>query len=103
MSTRKMYIGLDVHCKETVYAAQFESGNVIGEGSVPTSEEGFAKMLDSVEAPPRTEIALETGALVPWVCSILTRSKMTPVVIEAREVRQKARRLNQKVGSAGRL
>jgi hypothetical protein len=58
----KMYIGLDVHCKETVYAAQGECGNVIGQGRVPTSEERFSQMLDSVQAPPRTEIALETGA-----------------------------------------
>jgi transposase len=92
----KLYIGLDVDCKETVYVSQDEYGNVVGQGSVTTSPEGFAKMLDSLGAAPRTEIALETGALVPWVCSLLTGLKMTPVVIEAREVRQKARRLNQK-------
>jgi len=76
--------------------AQDESGNVVGQGSVPTSEQGSTKMLDRVEAPPRTEIALETRALVPWVRSILTGLKMTPMLVQRREVRQKARRLSRK-------
>ena len=57
----KLYIGLDVHCKETVYVAQGPSGEVVGQGRVATTVEGFRQMLDSLHAPEGTKIGLETG------------------------------------------
>lgn len=92
----KMYIGLDVHCKETVYVAQDEAGKVVGGGRVPTSLDGFCEMLESVNAPKGTKIGLETGIQAWWVSRLLSGLDMKPSVIEAGEVRRKARRINQK-------
>ncbi len=92
----KMYMGLDVHCKQTVYVAQDEEGKVVGEGRVPTTLDGVCEMLDSVNAPEGTEIGLETGTQATWVSRLLSGLGMHPLVIDAREVRQKARRIGQK-------
>lgn len=92
----RVYIGLDVHCKQTVYVAEDEAGKVVGEGRVATSLDGFCEMLDSVDAPKGTQIGLETGGQAWWVSRLLSGLEMEPVVIEAGEVRRKARRINQK-------
>jgi len=92
----KLYIGLDVHCKETVYAAQDHTGEVVGQGKVATTAEGFFQLVDSLDAPKGTKIGLETGTQAMWVSRLLSGLAMEPVVIDAREVRQKARRIGQK-------
>jgi len=92
----RVYMGLDVHCKSTVYVAQDEEGNVIGEGEVTTSVEGFEKMVKEAGVPAGTRIGLETGTQSTWVARVLWGLEMEPVVIHAAEVRKKARRTRQK-------
>lgn len=92
----RMYIGLDVHCKETVYVVQDGAGAVVGGGRAPTTEEGLAEMLRQVGAPAGTKVGLETGTQATWVARCLEALGMEPVVIDAREVRAKARRVGQK-------
>jgi transposase len=92
----KMYIGLDVHCKETVYVAQDEAGQVTAQGKVLSTAEGFGELVETVDAPEGTKIGLETGTQAMWVARLLSGLGMKPVVIDAREVRQKARRIGQK-------
>ncbi|MFH0963673.1 MAG: IS110 family transposase [Planctomycetota bacterium] len=90
----EVYLGMDVHCKKSVYVAQDDSGKVIQQGVVPTTLEGFAKMLAAVPALPRT--GLETGTQAMWVAAALSSLGARPVIIDAREVRIKARRAKQK-------
>jgi transposase len=92
----KLYIGFDVHSKETVYVAQDEGGQVIAQGKVPSTAEGFCKLVETVDAPEGTQIGLETGTQAIWVARLLSGLEMEPAVIEARELRQKARRIGQK-------
>jgi transposase len=92
----EMYIGMDVHCKSTVFVAQDKDGKVTAQGRVPTTLEGFIRMLDETGAPPGTQIGMETGNQAWWVSRVLSSLGMSPVVIDAREVRAKARRINQK-------
>ena len=92
----KMYIGLDVHCKRTVYVAQGEDGKALGQGSIPTTPEGFTGMVRTLDVPAGTKVGLESGAQATWVSRFLLSLGLEPVVIEAREVRAKARRVNQK-------
>jgi len=91
-----LYIGLDVHGKQTLYVAQDEAGKVTAQGKVATSAEGFCELVKGLEAPKGTKIGLETGVQAMWVSRLLSGLGTQPVVIDAREVRQKARRLNQK-------
>lgn len=92
----KMYIGLDVHCKNTVYVCKDQDGRVIGKGRILTSREGFLFMLKQLGANNGTMIGLETGTQAIWVSRMLVELGMNPVVIDAREVRAKAVRKNQK-------
>ena len=92
----QMYIGLDVHSKQTVYVAQDETGKVRGEGAVATSWDGLCELLARLAAPAGTPMALETGTQAMWVARLLSGLEMTPVVLDAREVRAKARRIGQK-------
>lgn len=91
-----MYIGLDVHSKLTVYCAQNQEGAVMGRGSVPTSEPGLARMLGDLQAPQATAVALESGTQATWVSRLLAKAGMAPLVVDAREVRAKARNKRQK-------
>ena len=92
----KMYIGLDVHSKKTVYVAQDETGKVISEGTIPTSVDGFQKMIENLHPPKGTQIGLETGTQCMIVSRILSSMYMNPIIVNAKEVRDKARRLGQK-------
>jgi transposase len=94
-----MYIGLDVHSKKTVFVAQDETGKVLRTGSMPTTLEGLRETLKSLESPLGTVIGLETGTQSAWVSRMLSSLGMTPLVINAHEVRAKARRGRQKTDS----
>lgn len=91
-----MYIGLDVHSKQTVVCVENEAGDVLLESSVDTTEEGLLQMLKSVKAPKATRVGLETGTQSWWVSELLLKAAMVPVVIDAAEVRAKTRRRGQK-------
>lgn len=91
-----MYIGLDVHSKQTTFVAMDDQGEVQGQGVIGTTPEDFQSMLDQLRASDGTEIGLETGMQSMWVARVLSTMGMKPVVIDAFEVRTKARRRNQK-------
>jgi len=93
----EMVIGLDVHSKQSVYAAQEEeTGKLCGRGDVPTSWEGLGEMIDKLGAPVGTRVALETGTQAMWLARMLSTMGMVPVVLNAQEVRKKALRPRQK-------
>jgi transposase len=95
----KAYIGLDVHRKQTTYVLQDEAGEVIRQGQVPTTPEGLGTLLGPDGLPPLTPVGLETGRQTFWVVGVLGELGLSPVVIDAREVRAKARRVGQKSDS----
>jgi transposase len=90
------YVGLDVHSKDCVFAIQDETGRILGQGSVPTTPEGLLRLRNQYDLAAGTRIGLETGTVAFLVARMLTRMEMDPVVIDAHEVRLKARRPGQK-------
>jgi transposase len=90
------YVGLDVHSKNCVFAIQDENGQMLGEGSVPTTPEGLLDLRNRYDLPTGTRIGLETGTVAFHVSRMLARMGMDPMVIDAHEVRLKARRPGQK-------
>jgi transposase len=92
----KMYLGMDVHCKQTTYVAQNEKGKNLGQGQIETTQEDVAKLLKRMQVPQGTKIGLESGTQAIWMSRVLTRLGMEPIVISAQEVRAKARKKNQK-------
>lgn len=92
----QFYLGLDVHSKMTVFCAQTENGRIHAEGQFPTSPAGLEQLLAAVAPPPTTAVALETGTQAAWMTELLARHGMAPRIIDAHEVRAKARRPHQK-------
>jgi transposase len=92
----KVYVGLDVHRKKTVYVIQTLDGRVVAEGATPTQREGIREMIRQHEVSPGTPVGLECGAQAALVCDALEEAEMVPVVVDATEVRKKARRRGQK-------
>lgn len=83
------YVGLDVHCgnaahcKQTVYVLQNDEGQVLKEGSIPTTVEGLGQLVKEHKLPKETPIGLETGAQANWVAQQLGARSMQPFVIRA--------------------
>jgi transposase len=92
----ELYIGLDVHSKQTSYVIQSQDGATVGEGSISTTREGFEKLRDQFRIPPGTLAGLESGTVAFYAARLLARLGLKPLVIDAREVRAKARRPTQK-------
>ena len=92
----KYYVGLDVHSKDCVYAVQDEQGTLIGEGSVSTTPEGLFLLRNRFDLPAGTVVGLETGTVAFYVARLLHRIGLSPLVVDAGEVRAKAHRPNQK-------
>ena len=90
------YVGLDAHSKNSVFVIQDEEGCRVGQGCVPTHLAGFQKMRDSHSLQPGTGVALESGPVAFLVADYLVDLGLRPVVVDAREVRVKASRPNQK-------
>jgi transposase len=91
-----MYVGLDVHSKKTSYVVQDREGKVVGEGAVVTNIEGMENLVRKRGLPAGTAVGLECGAQAAVVCDALADLGMIPRVINAAEVRRKARRIGQK-------
>lgn len=89
------YAGLDVHSKMTAFVIQDEGGETLAEGELPTTPEGLSKLGDHGLAPG-SPVALETGTVSFFVARQLSKLGYKPVVVDAREVRDKAHRKKQK-------
>jgi transposase len=79
-----------------VFVIQDQEGRVIGEGSVPTTREGFRKFRDDQGLAPGTVVGLETGTTAFFAATCLADLDLRPQVIDAGEVRLKASRPLQK-------
>jgi transposase len=99
----RLYIGLDVHSKQTSFVIQDEQGAIVGDSSIPTTVEGFQKLKVDYGCEADTPVGLETGTVSFFVARVLARLGLKPIVIDAREVRAKARRPNQKCDSRDAL
>jgi transposase len=92
----EVYVGMDVHSSGRVYVAQDQEGKILSEGRVSTSREGFQEMLKRIGAPAGSQVAQESGSQSFWVSGLMSELGMESYVIDAHEVRQKARRPRQK-------
>jgi transposase len=90
------YVGLDVHSKASVFVIQDGHGQVMAQGALATTPEGFRRWYDAQHLPAGTPVALETGTVAFFVARELTALGCAPSVIDAREVRLKAHRPTQK-------
>jgi transposase len=92
---KKLYIGMDVHHKKTMYVVMDPTGEVEDRGCIDTTVEGFEGLFGK-KIPAGTEVAFESGEKMYWLSKVLLELEMVPVAVNAREVRARARRPNQK-------
>jgi transposase len=90
------YVGLDVHSKASGFLIQDGGGQVLAQGELPTTPEGFRRWYEAQHLPAGTPVALETGTVAFCVARELTGLGCVPIVVDAREVRLKAHRPTQK-------
>lgn len=89
-------VGLDVHAKQSTFVIERTDGTVVARGAIPTSREGLRSLIAAQHLPPKTRVGLETGTQSFFVARELMRLEMSPLVIDAHEVRLKAQRPTQK-------
>jgi transposase len=90
------YVGLDVHSKASVFVIQDAHGQVMAQGEMPTTPEGFRRWHEAQRLPIAPPVALESGTVAFFVARELTALDLVPSVVDAREVRLKAHRPTQK-------
>lgn len=87
--------GLDVHGKQCTFVVQDEAGLVLAQGEFPTTISGVADFVAEHELAG-CSVAMESGAVSGFVARQLIANECTPVIVDAAEVRAKARSKRQK-------
>jgi hypothetical protein len=59
-----MTVRIDLEDRISRYCILNEEGEILSEGSVPTTKSGMSQVFGAM---PRCRIAMETGAHSPWV------------------------------------
>jgi transposase len=90
------YVGLDVHSKESVFVMMDKKGKLRAQGALATTPEGFQRWQEHHQVPRGTAVALESGTVAFFAARQLRALGLTPVVVDAHEVRLKALRPRQK-------
>ena len=80
----KLTIGIDLGDQNSAYCVLDAEGDVLSEGTIRTSESGFAQQFKSMSI---CRIALETGTHSPWVSRLLQKYGHDVIVANARQVR----------------
>ena len=90
------YVGLDVHSRQSAFVIEDHEGRVIAQGEIPTTPAGFERLRETYHLPAGTPVALETGTVAFFAARQLSTQGLSPVVVDAHEVRLKAYRPLQK-------
>ena len=81
---RRLTVGIDLGDRSSRYCILDEQGEVLAEGSVATTQKGFAQVFGS---KLRSRIALEVGTHSPWVSRLLSRLGHEVLVANPRQVK----------------
>lgn len=83
-ASRPITIGMDLGDKMSRYCALDQHGELLGEGSVATTQKALAEKFGRLS---RCRIAIEVGTHSPWVSRLLTALGHEAIVANARQVR----------------
>jgi transposase len=83
-TTTELTVGVDLGDKDSAYCVLDAQGDVLSEGTVRTTESGFAQQFQKMSAG---RIALETGTHSPWVSRLLKKYGHDVIVANARQLR----------------
>jgi len=88
----KLTIGIDLGDRSSRYCILDEQGEVLKEGSLATTQNGFNQILGAL---PHSRVALEAGTHSPWVSRHLKKLGHTVIVANPRRVRLIAQSRNK--------
>jgi transposase len=91
-----MFAGLDVHSKQCTFVIQNGEGEVVASGQFETTPEGISQFVKKHELDGKTKVGMESGSVAPFVARRLIELGLDVKIIDAQEVRKKARRKKQK-------
>jgi len=94
----KRVAGLDVHGKSCTFVVQNGKGETLSRGEFATTAEGVAEFTRTQKLRG-FDVGMESGAVTPFVARQLAAAGARPVIIDAAEVRKKARSKAQKSDS----
>ena len=83
-TTARATVGIDLGDQKSHYCILDAEGEVLSEGTIRTSENGFAQQFQRMA---RSRIVLETGTHSPWVSRLLERYGHEVIVANTRHVR----------------
>lgn len=84
VKTTTITVGIDLGDQHSAYCVLNAEGDVLSEGTVRTSESGFAQQFRSLSA---CRVAIETGTHSPWVSRLLKSYGHDVIVANARQLR----------------
>jgi len=82
-SAGPMTIGMDLGDKTSRYCVLGNTGEVVSEGSVPTTKKGMAEQF---QKRARCRVAIEVGTHSPWISGLLSHLGFEVIVANARQV-----------------
>lgn len=94
----KKVAGLDVHGKSCTFVVQNGKGDMLSRGEFATTAEGVSEF-SRTQKLRGCDVGMESGAVTPFVARQLAAAGARPIVIDAAEVRKKARSKAQKSDS----
>ena len=80
-TTARTTVGIDLGDQKSHYCILDGEGEVLSEGTVRTTENGFAQQFQRMS---RSRIVLETGTHSPWVSRLLERYGHEVIVANTR-------------------
>ena len=69
-----IYIGLDVHVKQSYFCVMDKMGQCLGHKSMASTEENFRDLVERYKAVGKVKVALESTSISWWIANVLTRA-----------------------------
>jgi len=83
-ASQRLTIGIDLGDRSSRYCILSEAGEILSEGSLPTTKGGFESLFGKM---PSSRVALEVGTHSPWVSRLIARLGHEVIVANTHKVK----------------
>ncbi|OGQ39007.1 MAG: hypothetical protein A2W61_01265 [Deltaproteobacteria bacterium RIFCSPLOWO2_01_44_7] len=82
-----IYIGLDVHTKQSYFCVMDKMGQCLEHKSMVTTEEGFRDLVRRYKVGEEVKVALESTGISWWIANVLSRAGADVHVVNAYQLK----------------
>lgn len=82
-----IYIGLDVHTKQSYFYAMDKAGQCLGHRSMSTTTEAFKELIRRYQVMGKVKVALEAGGISWWIANVLEDAGADVHVVNAYQLK----------------